>query len=95
MYRYYSHVKYQGIDNQCILACIYNSNVDVSTVASVVSGVINALGLQSINSNRNDGSRDETSSSAHVQNSSTCGTVKSFNLVNRIPQFSKSYTLIW
>ena len=62
MYRYYSHVKYRGIDHQYV-AGMDNSNVDTS---SVVSGVINALGLQSVSSNSNDGSGDETSSSSYT-----------------------------
>ena len=84
MYQFYSHVKYRGIDYQ-YAASMDNSNVDTPTVASVVSGVIDTLGLQSISRNSNDGSRDETTSSTHVQNSSIYGTVESSNLVNRIP----------
>ena len=56
------------------MACVDNSIVDTSTVDSVVSSVINALGLQSVSSNSNDGNRDETSSSVYSV-SSTHGTV--------------------
>ena len=63
-------------------------NVDTSTVASVVSGVISALGLQPTGSNSNDGIRSRASrdeGSARAQSNSTRGA--SDNRNSRYEQF--------
>ena len=61
-------------------------NSNVSTVASVVSGIINALCLQSIRSSSNDGSRDETRA-VHVFKTA-------IHVAQSKLQFSKLYALI-
>ena len=55
-------------------------NVDTSTVASVVSSVISALGLQTTGGNSNDGIRaSRDGSSARAQHNTTRGTIDNRN----------------
>ena len=55
-------------------------NIDTSTVASVVSGVISALGLQPTGSNSNDGIRaSRDGGSARTQHNTTRGTIDNRN----------------